>query len=104
MSPDQINDLAVEIQSTLKEIDDYVPILGPFLEFQRIDMKKITHMMVTHRVGMKPVDIVRSTDLRWRTITPSMSHIYNAGKNFCNFRKQNQKFGQKLLFSINRNL
>ena len=79
MSPEQVEHLAIDIQDSMKEIDSYVPILGPFLEFNRIDMKKITHMMVTHRVGMKQVDIVRSTDLQWRAVTPSMTHVYNAG-------------------------
>ena len=80
LSPDEVEGLQKDIQTNLLDIDRYVPILGPFLEFQHIDMKKIAHMMITHQVAMKKVDVVRSADLRWRPITPSMSHIYNAGK------------------------
>lgn len=78
LSPDEVEGLQKDIQTNLLDIDRYVPILGPFLEFQHIDMKKIAHMMITHQVAMKKVDVVRSADLRWRPITPSMSHIYNA--------------------------
>ena len=63
------------ILTNWKEMENYVPTLGPFVEFQTVDMKKLAHMMISHRVIMKEMDVA-NTALRWRPIKPSMNHMY----------------------------
>jgi len=76
--PELYDRMQKEILINWMEMDEYIPFLGPFLEFDGIDTKKIAHMMVSHRVKMEQVDVVRSEGIRWRPITPSMHHMYTA--------------------------
>ena len=46
-----------------------------------MDVKKLAHMMISHKVIMKDMDVIH-TDLRWRPIKPSMNHIYKVKEMF----------------------
>ena len=80
LPPDRVSSLENEIKENVQELDQYKPILGPSLEFQDVDMKKIAHLMISHRVTMEEIDVVKSGGLRWRPISQAMSHIYSSGK------------------------
>lgn len=78
LPPDRVSSLENEIKENVQELDQYKPILGPSLEFQDVDMKKIAHLMISHRVTMEEIDVVKSGGLRWRPISQAMSHIYSS--------------------------